>query len=294
MLVLEALALHGGVATREALIGLTSRAEVDRAVDAGEIERTARGRLTSLGVGDARRAAHRITGTVCLLSAALHHEWPVKLEPEKPQVAVPRNRKVPTGYRDGVELFRLDLDADDVVDGVTSQDRTLVDCGRLLPEDEGLAVFDSALRSGFSHPRLVALARDARGPHVKQLRSLAARATHLAANPFESCTRSIADGVPGLSVRPQVPLYGSEFLGRPDLVDVDLRLVIESDSFEFHGERAAFTADTRRYNAFVVNGWLVVRFAWEDVMFDPEYVRSVLVALVAERTKVCRHCGSAA
>ncbi len=30
-----------------------------------------------------------------------------------------------------------------------------------------------------------------------------------------------------------------------------------------------------------VDGWIVLRFAWEDVMFDPEYVHSVLVAVVA-------------
>ena len=34
--------------------------------------------------------------------------------------------------------------------------------------------------------------------------------------------------------------------------------------------------DARRYNAFVVAGWLVLRFAYEDVMHDPLFVREVL------------------
>ena len=63
---------------------------------------------------------------------------------------------------------------------------------------------------------------------------------------------------------------GGTFLGRPDLVDEHLRIVVEADSFEWHGERAALRADARRYNAFVVNGWLVLRFCWEDVMFHPD------------------------
>jgi len=33
------------------------------------------------------------------------------------------------------------------------------------------------------------------------------------------------------------------------------------------------------------NGWLVLRFAWEDVMQDQAWVRSVLLAATSERTE---------
>ena len=56
----------------------------------------------------------------------------------------------------------------------------------------------------------------------------------------------------------------------------------------------ALRADARRYNAFVVNGWLVLRFCWEDVMFHPDEVRLVLEAAVAERTERRCGCGRAA
>ena len=62
-------------------------------------------------------------------------------------------------------------------------------------------------------------------------------------------------------------------------------VVLEADSFEWHGGRADLKRDARRYNAFIVHGWLVLRFAWEDVMFDAAYVRDVLTALVARRTQ---------
>ena len=56
---------------------------------------------------------------------------------------------------------------------------------------------------------------------------------------------------------------------------------VEADSFEWHGGRGALARDARRYNLLVADGWIVLRFSWEDVMFDPDYVRDVLVAVVA-------------
>ena len=129
------------------------------------------------------------------------------------------------------------------------------------------------------------------GPGSAKVRRIAAQARAEAANPFESCLRSIASTVPGLNVEPQVWLPGTSF--RPDLVDVDLALVVEAESFGWHGDRSALRRDAKRFNAMVVGGWLVLRFAWEDVMFHPGYVRAVLVRAVALVTKraqpCCRH-----
>ena len=69
-------------------------------------------------------------------------------------------------------------------------------------------------------------------------------------------------------------------LGRSDLGDKVLHLAIECESFEFHGLRRLLKGDCERYNEFVIAGWLVVRFAWEHVMFQPGYVRDVLRAVV--------------
>jgi hypothetical protein len=103
-----------------------------------------------------------------------------------------------------------------------------------------------------------------------------------AANPFESVLRAIALGVDGLHVEPQVWVDG---VGRPDLLDRELGLVIEADSFEFHGSRRALKHDCERYNAFVVGGRLVVRFAYEHVMLQPRYVHGVLDGVVALLTR---------
>lgn len=118
-----------------------------------------------------------------------------------------------------------------------------------------------------------------------------------AANPFESCLRAIANQVPGLEVVPQVLITSVTPWCRPDLVDVRLHMILEADSFTWHGDRQALARDAKRYNLLVADGWLVLRFTWEDVMFDPDYVRSVLeaaVARVAGRPKVSdSHSGAA-
>ncbi len=291
----EALELLGGVATRAQLIDASSRAEVDAALASGRVVPVARGRYALPLADSARRAAHAVTGVMSHRSAALWLGWAVKTQPELPDVTVPRNRRMTPQQRRGIAPHWADLDVDEIRDGATTQNRTLFDCLRDCSFDEALAVADSALRDGFPPRRLAQLAKNARGPGSRQVRRVAAKANGDAANPFESALRAIALDVPGLNVRPQVPLFTpSEFLGRPDLVDEDLRIVLEADSFEWHGDRAALRSDARRYDLMVVNGWLVLRFAWEDVMFDPEWVRSIIEMAVAERAdRRCQACRAA-
>ncbi len=295
MSVRAVLVLLGGVATRAQLVEATSRTEVEAALTSGEVLAVSRGRYSLPDTDQARRAAHRLSGTLSHTSAALHWGWAVGTAPEQAHVTVPKSRKLTTEQRLGVTLHRAALHADDIVDGVTTRERTLIDCLRMPDDGEALSVADSALRDGFSASRLVRLADRARGPGARRVRRLARSADGGAANPFESCLRAIAIDVPGLSVRTQVPIFApAELLGRPDLVDEDLRVVIEADSFEWHGGRADLARDARRYNGFVVNGWLVLRFAWEDVMFEPDHVRHTLEAVVAGRTHgACGRTGAA-
>ncbi|MCY7395559.1 MAG: endonuclease domain-containing protein [Nocardioides sp.] len=288
------LTLLGGVATRSQLIAATSRAEVDQAVAAGEVVMLARGRCALPQADTSLALAHELSAVLSHRHAAVHWGWAVKVLPEPPDITVARNRHLSDAQVARVRVHRAMLSGDDVTDGVTSRDRTLVDCLRNLPLDQALAIADSALRDGFSHRRLAALARDTRGPGAAQVRHVAGLACVEAANPFESVLRAIALAVGGLSVRPQVPIYDPDFLGRPDLVDEDLRIVLEADSFEWHGGRAVLARDARRYHALVVSGWLVLRFSWEDVMHRPQLVRETLVAAVARRTKAACAPGATA
>ncbi|MQW75750.1 hypothetical protein GHK92_07685 [Nocardioides sp. dk4132] len=289
MSVLEALEQLGGAATTGQLLALTSRAAFDRAVASGDLVRLARGRWALPGVDQARQAAHRLAGTVSHTSAALTHGWAVKTVPDRPHVTLPRSRRAPV--RPGVVLHWADLSERDGL--VTTPERTLVDCLRTLPFDEALAVADSALRAGFGRGNLAELADGVRGAGAARVRAVAAAATPLAANPFESVLRAIALDA-GLGVEPQVEIREPELLGCVDLADRGRRIIAEADSFEWHGGRDQLAHDCRRYNGFAVHGWLVLRFSWEDVMRYPAAVRQVLEAAVAERAEVrCRVCRAA-
>lgn len=278
-------ALHrlGGVATFASLMGLTDRASLSARVAAGDIVKDSRGRYALPAADDARRAANAHSGVVSHVSAALHWGWELKVTPDKPHITIPRNRNLGSRGRADVVPHWATLNEDEVVELVTSRERTLADCMRTLPVDEGLAVADSALRHGdVTSAGLARIAAMLGGAGAARARFVARHADGDAANPFESVLRAISLEVPGLALRPQVRISGPGFFARPDLVDRDLLIVVEADSNTWHnGSRAQLRRDCRRYTGLVVRGWLVVRFTWEDVMFDPGYVRSELTLLVS-------------
>lgn len=141
-----------------------------------------------------------------------------------------------------------------------------------MPFDEALAVADSALgHLDVGEQELVRRAEATPARYRACRVRVAGCADGRAASPFESVLRAIALDVPGIDVEPQVWVAP---VGRPDVVDVPLQVVAEADSFEFRGRRQALTHDCERDNSFVVAGWRVVRFAWEHVMFEPDYVRA--------------------
>lgn len=253
--VLRALTALGGVARRGALVRACGRAAVEAAVREMVIVPVARGTWTSAAGADrARSEALALRATLAYRSAALDRGWAVWRMPERPEVIVPKSRRVTPDRQRGVILHRATLAPDDVDRHRTSADRTLLDCLRSLPFADALAIADSALRSGVTHTHLLALARDARGPGALTIRRIAALADRRAANPFESALRAICLDVDGLEVVPQVPIHDPHFLGRPDLVDCRLRIVIEVDSFEWHGTRSGLVRDARRYNALIAAG----------------------------------------
>ncbi|GAB2974787.1 hypothetical protein [Nocardioides montaniterrae] len=275
-----ALSRLGGVATHAELVDATTRSRVRAAVAARLIERRAHG---VYALGDAERdrvAAARLHGALGLTSAALAHGWKVKTPPPQPMLWVPRHRKVSPERRSGVDLRWGDVEARELADRLTLPARTVIDCARFLPFDDALAVADSALRSREVGPReLLDLAE--RSPRIGRARAIrvATEATAEAANPMESVLRAICLDIPTLSVEPQIWVQD---IGRADLVDDDRRLVIEAESYEFHGGRPAYRRDVRRYTAFVRAGYVVLRFCWEDIMLQPALVRDTIIDVIRQ------------
>jgi hypothetical protein len=278
-------ALHhlGGVATYRQLVQLCGRDSLDVAVLSGDVLRLARGRYALPSVDGARRAAIALTGVVSHASAALHWGWSVKTVPDPPHITVGRTRKLTPAQRRLAIVHHARLSADEVVGGATSTERTLADCLKGLANDEALAIADSALREKSVTPaRLRQIAARLRGPGSGRARRVAAEASGLAANPFESVIRAISLEVPELRLEPQATLTGERFFAQPDLVDRRLRIVVEADSNTWHNSsRVQLRRDCRRYTGLVVRDWIVLRFCWEDAMFESAYVRDCLGAAVA-------------
>ena len=102
-----------------------------------------------------------------------------------------------------VAHFR-DLLPDEISGGIaTNVEVTLDQCLRSLPFDEALVVADSALRHGTTPATLRRVAIGARGSGAVQLRRVVRHADGDADNPFESCLRAIALGVPGSTSYPR-------------------------------------------------------------------------------------------
>lgn len=208
----------------------------------------------------------------------------MKEVPARATVTVPRNRKVPSRVRADVDVFWRPMARGRIGSArVTPPIQTVLDCARWLPFDAALAIADSALRHGsVTQLELDCAGGAIRGPGRQHILRVLAAADARADNPFESVLRAIGLGVPGLSLVPQVEIRApGRRVVRPDLVDEGLRLVVEADSFEYHGSRKALVLDCARYNNLVADGWTVLRFAWEHVMHRPAWVRSTLMAATA-------------
>ena len=268
----SALERLGGVASVGQLLDLVPRHELVRAVHAREITRLTRGRYGLPDSDRARTVAARMSGVLALRSAAIEHGWPVKLRPPVPEVAVPRNRKVTR--RKGVRVVWarcLDTSL-----RATPPLQTVLACARSLPFDEALTIADAGLRSGLvTRTELVEAGDAARGAGAARVRRVVRHADAKAANPFESVLRAITIEA-GLRFEAQYPIEVTGATLHPDLADLEARVILEADSWEFHTGREAHVRDCWRYNEFVAEGWLVLRFTWWHVMEQPDYVLDVL------------------
>ncbi len=282
MRVEQVLGRLGGVADAATLRRFASRGRVRQAVRRGVIVRDSRGRYALPGADEATRAANRLTGVLSLDSAAQQYGWELKRQPQSPSVTVPRNRKLSEERRVGVRVRYADLAPDEIRGKVTAPGTTVMDCAARLPFDEALAIADSALRHrDVTKAQLLKLAEQMPARYRARCRRVARAADARSANPFESVLRAIAMDVVGLNLEPQVAIEDGGFWVQPDLVDERLRLVVEADSFEWHGSRRDLVLDCERYNNLVRRLWVVLRFTWEHVMFQPEYVAAVLRDIVA-------------
>lgn len=275
--------VHGPVVTVAALRSVLTAEGIRWAVRAGRLRRVRRGvyRITGApGIGGesvtAESVAVALGGVLSHLGSAVAHGLPLWRTPALVTVTVPVGSRVVAPA--GVRVVRRALRPDEIDGNRTALARTALDCAAELPAMEALAVLDSALRDGaLTREELLAAADRYRARREARARArwFAVLADPQAVNPLESAGRALALEA-GLAVQPQVWIGQGEVRGRADLVDRRRRIALEFDGHEHHSSRADWARDVRRTTSFTVDGWLVLRFTWDDLRRRPGWTRRTM------------------
>ena len=266
--------LHGRASWAQ-LSGHVSQSAVRAALERGDLRRLSRGVYGLPELPPAKVAAAVARGVVSHETAARLWNLATLLESDRLHVTVPVGSRPVTHPR--VLVHHSPLAHHEVLDHVTTPLRTILDCATSLPFPSALAIADSALRLGVvEQDELVAAATRAQGPGRRAKLAVAKHADGRAENPFESGLRAIVIGSGVTGFEPQVPITTPRLSARVDLADRRRKIVLEADSYGFHSSREALERDCRRYDELTLAGWLVLRFAWEHVMFEADWVSTVV------------------
>lgn len=167
---------------------------------------------------------------------------------------------------------------------VTNTHRTIVDLSTVLDHNALESVLDDCLYRGLVELGRIQARLDSLGgpgrPSTRTLRQLlAARGNQLAMplsvleNKFLRILRRAGLDEPDK----QVPVQSDTGkMWRLDFVYPGQKVLIEVDGRRFHAARRRRKEDMRRDNVMNVRGCTVLRFSWEDVVTDPDYVLGLI------------------
>lgn len=276
MSAVEVVRRFGGRAMRADVLRHTTSHQITAALACGDLVRAARGIYVVAGLPAEQTAAAACRGVLSYESAASAWGLPLLFPPRVVHVTVPRGAR-PAPLKN-VQIHERDLDPCQIEGHLTTPLRTVLDCCATLSLREALVIADSAARlvPGFLEDFVSAARAPGRGQRQREL--VARHVSQLSAGPFESALRAELVSAGLTMFRPQVVIRTADDTFRVDLADERRRIVIEADSFAWHGDRGALDRDCRRYDELVRAGWRVLRFSWEQVMFCPGWV----VAVVAD------------
>lgn len=283
--VVEAISTLGGTARWIELREHVSQRALERAVRDKEIVRIGRGvyRLPNLPEPQAA-----LPGVYSHATAAESWELGVLYRTEITHITVPRaTRRIEVPAKTKVHYADLPPDA---TDGRTTRPlQTVIDCARTCPFDEALAIADTAVRVRMVTKRvLTKAAAQLRGAGSRQARRVAALCDERSHSPLESALRALLIEAGLTFFEPQYAARAAdgEVLAKVDLGDPVTGVLLEADSFLFHGHRGQLEWDARRYNVLVAQGYLVLRFAYEHVLGDKNWVVETVKRTLALRGRL--------
>lgn len=200
-----------------------------------------------------------------------------------------RNGLVASGSR---RLLRSDVMT---VHGVlvTTPLRTALDLGRLRHRDRAIAALDQLLRlGGFTREDLLAEIERFKGQRgVRQLRYLVRIADGRSESPGESALRLRCHDVGLVNAAPQQDIFDARgrFLGRVDLLVMELRLILEYDGARWHDELDA-PYDEKRRTSMEREHYTIRVFRKHNVFGQQQDAHEILAGAAREaRLYLSRH-----
>lgn len=284
-----AMSQHGVVALRQLVARGLSASGVRKRVAAGRLHRIHEG-VYAVGHARLTRKGHYMAAVLaCGPRSALSHRSAADLRGMRRtgrgviDVISPRR---PGRKRAGIEahtsrtLLRRDIE---IVDGIpcTTVARTLLDLAAVTPSRVVERAFDQAEVLQILDARAIedVLARAGRHRGAAVLRAVLNEhvpGTTVTKNDLEEAMLAICRqaGLPQPEVNAWIPLeptgYEADFLWR------EHHLVAETDGGTTHTTRQAFVHDRKRDQRLMLAGFQVVRFPWQQVLYEPETVAPVV------------------
>ncbi|MFC7788710.1 DUF559 domain-containing protein [Microbacterium sp. MAHUQ-60] len=268
---------HGGIAhSRDLRAAGYSPHLIRRAVDAGLLERVRRSWLLTPQCTSDRRAAAEVSGRVTCVTAAMRLRlWTedvgsihLSVPPTASRVAGP-GRKLHWGTGPlPVGRFAVDEPVLNV----------LFQVARCLEPTDAVTIWENALRKDLvTLPQL--RRTEWRSTTVTGiLERVAVQSDSILETRFLAIMRSC-----GVAVRQQVLIDS-----HPVDALIGERLVVQVDGFEFHSVPKARRKDLRQDARLTLLGYTVLRFDYQQVTFDQEYVRETILNAIAQGLHLAR------
>ena len=261
---------HGVAHSSEVRAAGYSAWTVRTAIEAGALERVRRSWLIAPGCTPQRRTAAQASGRItCVTAAQERGLW----TPDAGSVHV---AVAPTASRNGRDGVQLHWARGPVPVSRFSTDEPLLNVlfqvARCLEPAEAATVWESALRKGKT--TLVQLRRTQWGAlRPGQVLEMVGA---LSDSGVETTFLRICQAC-GVPVRQQVLIDG-----HPVDALIGERLVVQLDGFEFHSAAKDRRRDLRQDARLVLLGYTVLRFDYQQVMFDARYVMETLMNAIAQ------------
>ncbi|MEJ1088794.1 type IV toxin-antitoxin system AbiEi family antitoxin domain-containing protein [Microbacterium sp. Mu-80] len=266
------LAAHNGIAHSAQLraVGFTKH-QIGRAVDAGSLTRVRRSWLLSAECSPQRWLAAEVGGRVTCITAARELGLWTQTSDATVHVAVASNASRISA--DGVDLHWAQGPAS-TAPHATDEPllNVLFQTARCAERQNAVAIWESAVRLQFVTLDELSRVRWRSTAATDVLAEVGALSDAGTETRFALIMRSC-----GVEFRQQAWLDG-----HPVDALIGERLVVQIDGYEFHRRAKDRRRDIRADARLVLQGYTVLRFDYQQVMHDPEYVRETVLRAIAQ------------